>query len=362
MKTSKLTAQEKNAIAIAAAASVVIGVLFLRQYFSIFIVSIIIAFLFHPIYRKLQGRFSDNTAAGLTMLSSLLLIVIPLIFTLLLSFNQLRTLSSSLGNNLTYVDLSSLGAQVIQFLNDILKSIPFTNFELTESSLIETLKNIATAISNNMLNFISSAATGFFGFFTSFIIYIYVQFSMLKNGPRLINSFKLLNPLGNQVSDLYIKKASAMIKGTVQGQFIIAIVQGFLAAATFALVGYSQFFFILFVIFSMLSVIPLGAGILAMPLGVLIALFGNVTGGIIINLQHVLINTNVDNVLRPILVPKEARLDSALMLVSVFAGLGLFGFLGLFIGPTLMIIIVTTLQVYIEVFKKNSRNHIKSQT
>jgi predicted PurR-regulated permease PerM len=99
-----------------------------------------------------------------------------------------------------------------------------------------------------------------------------------------------------------------------------------------------------------------------MPLGVLIALFGNVTGGIIINLQHVLINTNVDNVLRPILVPKEARLDSALMLVSVFAGLGLFGFLGLFIGPTLMIIIVTTLQVYIEVFKKNSRNHIKSQT
>jgi predicted PurR-regulated permease PerM len=150
---------------------------------------------------------------------------------------------------------------------------------------------------------------------------------------------------------LYLDKIGAMVRGTVQGQFIIAIAQGFIAALTFALLGYPDYFFILFVVFSVLSVIPLGAGIIAIPLAIIMALFGQVWQGIVIVLQHVLINSNIDNILRPILVPKKARLDSALMLLSVFAGIRLFGFLGIVIGPTIMIIIVTTIRVYLDVFE-----------
>ena len=61
--------------------------------------------------------------------------------------------------------------------------------------------------------------------------------------------------------------------------------------------------------------------------------------------------TNIDNVLRPILVPKEAKLDSALMLLSVFAGITMFGFLGIVIGPVVMIVIVTTISVYLWVYQ-----------
>ena len=61
--------------------------------------------------------------------------------------------------------------------------------------------------------------------------------------------------------------------------------------------------------------------------------------------------TNIDNLLRPILVPREARLDSALMLLAVFAGLTMFGAWGIVIGPVLMIVIVTTISVYLAVYK-----------
>jgi predicted PurR-regulated permease PerM len=56
-------------------------------------------------------------------------------------------------------------------------------------------------------------------------------------------------------------------------------------------------------------------------------------------------------VLRPRLVPKEARLDSALLLLSVFAGIGFFGFMGIVLGPVVMIIITTTIKVFLDVFK-----------
>ena len=49
--------------------------------------------------------------------------------------------------------------------------------------------------------------------------------------------------------------------------------------------------------------------------------------------------------------PRDARLNSALMLLSVFAGIRMFGPWGIIIGPVLMIIIVTTIDVYLAVYK-----------
>jgi Ca2+/Na+ antiporter len=80
-------------------------------------------------------------------------------------------------------------------------------------------------------------------------------------------------------------------------------------------------------------------------------LFGNVFGGIFVIAFHLVVVTNIDNVLRPILVPREARLDSALMLLAVFAGIAMFGFWGIVIGPVLMIVVVTTISVYLAVYK-----------
>jgi len=47
----------------------------------------------------------------------------------------------------------------------------------------------------------------------------------------------------------------------------------------------------------------------------------------------------------------DLRLDSALMLLSVFAGIAMFGAFGIVIGPVLMIVIVTTISVYLAVYK-----------
>lgn len=89
---------------------------------------------------------------------------------------------------------------------------------------------------------------------------------------------------------------------------------------------------------------------MTMPFGIGMALFGNVVGGVFVVAFHLIVVTNIDNVLRPILVPRDARLNSALMLLAVFAGIGMFGFWGIVIGPVVMIIIVTTIDVYLAVY------------
>jgi predicted PurR-regulated permease PerM len=160
-----------------------------------------------------------------------------------------------------------------------------------------------------------------------------------------------LNPLGEEATDLYLAKMGAMVGGTVRGQFIIAVCQGVAGAISIYIAGFHDGFFIFAVVLSALSVIPLGSGIITIPFGAGMILFGNAFGGIFVILFHIIAVTNIDNFLRPILVPREARLDSALMLLSVFAGIGMFGAFGIVLGPVLMIVIVTTISVYLAVYK-----------
>ena len=167
----------------------------------------------------------------------------------------------------------------------------------------------------------------------------------------MIALFRDLNPLGQEVSDIYLAKIGAMVTATVRGQFIIAVCQGVAGAISIYIGGIHDGFFMFVIFLTALSFIPLGSGIVTIPLGIGMALFGNVVGGVFVVLFHLIVVTTIDNVLRPFLVPKSAHLSPALMLMSVFAGLGMFGFWGIVLGPVLMIIIVTTISVYLAVYK-----------
>lgn len=92
-----------------------------------------------------------------------------------------------------------------------------------------------------------------------------------------------LNPLGEEVTDLYLAKMAAMVRGTVQGQFVIAVAQGGVAGAiSVYIAGFHDGFFIFAILLSALSVIPLGGGIVTIPFGIGMALFGNIGGGIFV--------------------------------------------------------------------------------
>jgi predicted PurR-regulated permease PerM len=178
-----------------------------------------------------------------------------------------------------------------------------------------------------------------------------VFISLLKNQDAIFRIFHKINPLGRQISELYVARMGSMTKAMVRGQFIIATLQGLTDAALLYIGGIHTAFFFFAVVLIALSIIPLGGGILVLPIGVVMLLTGNIVGGLIVILGHLLIVTNIDNIMRPRLVPKEARLDPALTLLAVFSGVTLFGFIGIILGPVLMIVLVTTLQVYLEVFK-----------
>ena len=347
----EFTATQKRALGVVTIIALLFGAYFLRRYFMLMVIAAIIAYLFTPLYNRLRSKLNGGLATTLTVLAALGTVVIPIIGVITLATYQISHMLIGVADWAKTADLNALGDKAIATVNQLLAKLPFQTPTITVESLRSNLGKVAQTIGEWLLRTISGAAGGAIGFITSAIIFLYVLISLLVNKTELITLIRRLNPLGEEVTDLYLAKMGAMVKGTVKGQFIIAIIQGTLGAISIYIAGFHDGFFIFAILLTALSVVPLGSGIVTIPFGIGMMFFGNIAGGAFVVLFHLIGITNVDNFLRPILVPKEARLDSALMLLSVFSGIAMFGFFGIVLGPVLMILIVTTISVYLAVYK-----------
>ncbi|MCV7344249.1 AI-2E family transporter [Mycolicibacterium rhodesiae] len=348
---TEFTVTQKRALAIVTLVAVLLGAYFLRHYFILVVIAAIVAYLFTPLYNRCRRRFGTGLSATMTVLAALATVIIPVGALLTLAVLQVSHMVVHVAEWVQNADMSTVGDQALDYANHALAKLPFGHFSVTADSVRESLVNISQNLGRWLLHALQGAAGGAIGVITSAIIFLYVLVSLLTNQEQLLTLIRRLNPLGEEVTDLYLAKMGAMVKGTVKGQFIIALVQGLLGAASIYIGGFHNGFFIFAIFLTALSVIPLGSGIITIPFGIGMMFFGNIGGGLFVVLFHIIGVTNVDNFLRPILVPREARLDPALMLLAVFSGIAMFGFWGIVLGPVLMIIIVTTISVYLAVYK-----------
>ena len=348
---TEFTLTQKRALAVATAIAIVFGAYFLRGYFILIVVAAVGAYLFTPLFNRLNRRFGTGLSATMTLLAAIGSVVVPLGVFVALAVVQITNMVERVADWVGRTDLSALGDQALRFVNDVLHRVPFINMTVTPDSLRSSMATVAQDLGKWLLDLLQGAAGGAFGGITAAILFLYVFISLLTNRDSVLTLIRQLNPLGEEVTDLYMAKMGAMVKGTVMGQFVIAVCQGVAGATSIYIAGFHQGFFLFAVLLSALSVIPLGSGIVTIPFGIGMILFGNVFGGVFVILFHLIVVTNIDNFLRPILVPKAARLDSALMLLAVFAGIAMFGAWGIVIGPVLMIVIVTTISVYLAVYK-----------
>ncbi len=348
---TEFTLNQKRAVAIFTIIALLFGAYFLRNYFVLIVVAAVGAYLFTPLFNWFNRRVGTGLAATATLLSAMVVVIVPIGLLLVLAFVQISRMINDIAGWVKTTDLSELGDRFLHYVNDLLARVPFAHITVTTETLRKAIVTGGQHAGQWLLQFLQGAVGGIAGAVTQAIIFLYVFLALLVNRDKVRTLIGQLNPLGDEVTDLYLTKMGAMVRGTVSGQFVIALCQGVAGAASIYVGGFHHGFFIFAILLTALSIIPLGGGIVTIPFGIGMMLYGNIAGGAFVVLWHLLVVTNIDNFLRPILVPRDARLNSALMLLSVFAGIAMFGAWGIVIGPVLMILIVTTIDVYLAVYK-----------
>lgn len=347
----EFTLTQRRSLAVATVAALAFGAYFLRSYFVLIVVAAVGAYLFTPMFNRLKRRLPTGLSATATLLAALGIVFIPIGGCLVLAVLQVSRMVDQVTEWVGDTTPDKLGEKALTVVNDTLDRLPYVDVTVTPEMLRSGMIRVGQEGGEWLLGQVQGAVGGIAGAVTSAIIFLYVFLALLIHRDRIQTLIRQLNPLGEDVTDLYLGKMGSMVRGTVSGQFVIALCQGVAGAASIYLGGFHRGFFIFAILLTALSIIPLGGGIVTMPFGIGMMFFGNIIGGAFVFLFHLVVVTNIDNVLRPILVPRDARLNPALMLLAVFAGITMFGFWGIVIGPVLMIVIVTTINVYLAVYK-----------
>ena len=99
--------------------------------------------------------------------------------------------------------------------------------------------------------------------------------------------------------------------------------------------------------------VPLGSGIVVIPIGIIAIITGDFWGGFWCLLIYLTVVCNIDSVLRPHLIPKKANLIPAVTTLATFCGIFYFGTLGIVYGPLIVILLMTTIDIYTSTHPRN---------
>jgi predicted PurR-regulated permease PerM len=303
--------------------------------------------LLKPLYDWLMPKRlvngSSNRATALTIVIFILLLAIPLIW-----FGA--RLISQVGGFLEDISTFTLSAtteseDIITRLQSALETLASSDFTLQE--IIGSIQNLGESISSWVTDAILTIVQLLPSFFVNAIIILVVLMVALPRFEQPDKSqIAQVIPLPAEITQLYLDKISLMIMAMFKGTFVIAIVQGAAMGVVFWLAGV-PYVAVLTVICIFLALLPMiGISLVAWPVGILLILQGDVWQGVFVILMFLIIVAQIDAILRPQLVPKGAYLNPALVLLSVFGGILLMGVIGVIYGPVIMVLLVTTIEIY----------------
>ena len=163
----------------------------LKTFFFALFWATVIAILFSPLYRWLNGRINaPNLSASLVLVVIVLLIILPaaLVGTLLVSESVMLYDS---------VDSGPLGVKLKIFLMG-LKNHPFLDrLHLDEAVLTQKIADIARGITNFIVATLSNLTQNTFVFIVKFGVMLYALYYLIRDGQRFVRAAGRLLPIGD---------------------------------------------------------------------------------------------------------------------------------------------------------------------
>lgn len=320
---------------------------------DLILMAYILVTLFMPVYRYFERtvKLPKAVATTVALLVVTFTILIPVAIIINLTLSQIKVFYSDINAFLSGgTSMYSLTVGLFNKINDFLARIPFVEYRLSIDGLKLAIQQNLAPVLNSVLGWSVNFSVSFFEGIPLFIVFLFLLWYGFPDYERVLGFLRRMSPLPGEVDDMYINRINATIRGLVKGTFTIAVVQGAIAGLSFFIAGVPYpLFWTLIMIF--VSIVPVGSWIVSIPAGVIMILLGNYWQGIFILLVHTLITSNIDNVLRPMLITKEAAIHPALFLVSIFGGIKIFGPLGFVYGPLIVVVMMTTYEVYQKYYK-----------
>ena len=317
------------------------GVYFFHGFIVPVLAALVIGFASWPLYRRLLDAIGGNRTLGasIALLLVLSFIVIPISLAAVYALKEIRVWAA------WAVDANTNGAPVPVWLAGLpfaggMLSEQWTRYLGHEGGLGELVQAVSGSnIGNIYRGVITFGATAFQALLTLLFMLI-TLFFVYRNGEKLVAQ---LDRVGERILPERWERVSRIvpmtISSTVTGMTIIAIGEGIVLGIAYWIAGVPSPV-TLGVLTGIMALIPGGAPLSFTLVSVYLVAAGSPIAGIALLAWGSIELFVVDKTLRPRLVGGPIKLPFLPTFFGLIGGVKTMGFLGLFVGPVLMALLV----------------------
>ena len=199
------------------------------------------------------------------------------------------------------------------------------------AKLLEATKRFIEPVGTGLL--IASVAIG--SGLLQLALSIFIAFFLFRDGLAVAERLTTgVQRIGGERGTHLLEVAGNTVRGVVYGILGTGLVQALMAGIGFFIAGVPGAALLALLTF-FLSVVPVGPPLVWLPAALWLFHQGSTGWGIFMLIWGVLVSS-VDNVVKPWLISQGSDLPFILIFFGVLGGALVFGFIGVFIGPTLL--------------------------
>jgi predicted PurR-regulated permease PerM len=280
--------------------------------------------------RRMHGR---RTLAALTMTITLtLLVIVPLA---LVAYN----LADNVGQAYEQITAALRQGQLLppSWVRDVPLAGPSLDKYLRElMSSRDNMMDFAQRMINPARHYLLTGGLMLGTGVVQMSLAAFISFFLYRDGATLSRvSTEMIRKLMGEGGDGVVDIVSQTVRGVMYGLLGTALAQALVAAIGFAIAGVPAVPLLSVLVF-VASIAPIGPPVVWGGAALWLFTQGQVGWGVFMLVWGALLISSVDNVVRPMLISRGSDLPFLLTLLGVLGGVIAFGFVGMFIGPTLL--------------------------
>ena len=322
-------------VQVAAIVLLVVGCLVvLKPFLGALLAAAIVCFSTWPIYCFIEGKVGGRRwlAALVMTLLNLCVLVVPLAL-IALSFRDdvpelIENVREALAHGLPRPPEWVAGIPLIGGPLDA------AWFELAESpgKLAEMLKRYSQPASEFLLQAGLIIAEGVL----QFTLIAFIGYFFYSDGAVLVEALRnALNRVAGDLTERLLRIVGGTITGVVYGIVGTGLAQAIVGLIGFAIAGVPGAVMLASLTF-ILSIVPAGPPLIWVGATVWLAYQDQAGWAVFMAIWGFVVISGIDNIVKPLLISRGASLPFVLVLLGVFGGVLAFGFVGIFLGPTLL--------------------------
>jgi len=320
----------------------------LRPFLHPVVLAMVIGIGFHPLHIQIQRLVRRNNVATLISTAAVFLIfVIPAGILasaasreLIHTAHYISSKSAAEGGIVSYVNQS-----VDRILEWLRKYV-----DVESSGIRQIVDSLPANVSKFLLRTGTLLVAGLANFAGQGVITLFILFFVFRDGPSIMDQVASVLPLDTERARHLIARMRESIVANLYGIVAVSIVQGLLTWIAMTIVRAGSPL-LLGVAAAMFSLVPIvGSALVWVPVALVQLLTGHWWKATFLVIWGTVVAGAADNVVRPLVVGGRVKLHPVLVLFSLIGGVKQFGFIGLFVGPVVISLLLALLNLLKEEF------------